>query len=198
MIGNHPSEADLALLAGGDCGFFTRLRLNRHVARCGDCRDTVASFSELRSEVGEFAGTHAIHGLDWDRMAGEMRANIRLGLDAGECVRQTPAAGRNWNWTPRFAMGLAGVLLLAGAGVFLNGLLPHTGLPGSNLPGVVHAASLESTGTGVALRTDAGSMTILNHGDVAGDQTVTAQGAIRASYVDGSTGTVTITSVSLE
>ena len=38
-------------------------------------------------------------------------------------------------------------------------------------------------------------MTLLNHGDVAGDQTVTAQGAIRASYVDGKTGTVTVTSV---
>ncbi len=41
-------------------------------------------------------------------------------------------------------------------------------------------------------------MTLLNHGDVAGDQTVTSQGAIRASYVDGSTGTVTVTSVYVE
>ena len=197
MNARHPCEAELALLAGGDCGLFARLRLNRHVARCGDCRDTVASFGEWRSEVNEFAGNYAVQGLDWDHLAGEMRANIRLGLDAGECVREAPAAVRNWYSKPQFAIGMAGVLLLAGAGVFLNNLLPHTGFSGGD-SSVVHAASLESTGTGVAVRTDAGSMTLLNHGDVAGSQTVTAQGAIRASYVDGNTGTVTITSVSLE
>jgi anti-sigma factor RsiW len=199
MKNRHPAETDLALLAGGECGLFTRLRLNRHVARCGDCRDTVASFSELRSET-RLAGEDILPDVDWQRLASEMRANVRLGLAAGECVREVPGSERRWHWKPRLssglasklAFGMAGVVLLVGAGFFLDGLLPHKG------PGSAHAAVLESTGSGIAVRTDSGSMTLLNHGDVVADQTVSAQGAIRASYVDGDTGTVTITSVYVE
>jgi len=191
----HPSEADLALLAGGDCGWLRSFSLNRHVARCGDCRDTVASFGELRSAVQEFAEPGFVaNESDWDRIAAEMRANIRVGLAAGECVRETRLKRSPWGWRPQLAVGIAGVFLVAGAGVFLRGLLP----PG-NSPGIVHAAVLESTGAGVQVRTDSGSsMTLLNQGGVTADQTVTSQGAIRASYVDGNTGTVTITSVYVE
>ncbi len=188
MMNRHPSEADLALLAGGDCGPVQRFLLNRHLSRCGDCRDTVASFSELRSELRDLPA----RDMDWNRLAGEMRANIHLGLVAGECVKTAPVVAERQNWVPRFAVGMAGVILLAGAGLFLRGLLPQGNLP------VVHAAVVESTGTGVQVRTDRGSMTLMNGSDATADQTVTSQGAIRASYVDGSTGTVTITSVYVE
>jgi hypothetical protein len=91
-------------------------------------------------------------------------------------------------------IGTAGVLLLAGASLFLRGLLPR-----ENAPGVTPAVVLESTGAGVEVRSVTGSsMTLLNQGEGAGDQTVTSQGAIRASYVDGNTGTVTVTSVYAE
>ena len=141
MKDRHPSEVDLALLAGGECGLLTRFRLNRHVARCGDCRDTVASFSELRTET-RLAGEDILPEIDWQRLASEMRANIHLGLAAGECVREIPASARGWGWKPQLAIGMAGVVLLVGAGFFLNGLLPQRDLPGA----IVHAAVLESTG----------------------------------------------------
>jgi hypothetical protein len=194
----HPSETDLALLAGGDCGRLRRFLLNRHVARCGDCRDTVASFTEVRSETLELASDKAgaMPVADWNRLAGEMRANIRLGLAAGECVGAAPAAilppALN-SWKAHLAMGAVCVLLLTGAGIFLRGLLPN-----DNPTGVVHAAVLQSNSTGVQVTTGASSMTLMNHGDVAGDQTVSSDGAIRSSYVDGDTGTVTITSVYVE
>ncbi len=194
MNERHPSEADLALLAGGDCGRFKTFRLHSHLAKCGDCRDALASFEELRSAVRDYSPSGiASSDLDWDRLAGEMRANIRVGLAAGECVRELPSTGSRWGWKPQVALGMASVLFVAGAGVFLHGLLPH-----ENEPGIVHTAVLESTGAGVEVRTDKGSMTLLNHGDEASDQTVTSQGAIRASSFDGSTGTVTITSVYVE
>lgn len=193
MNERHPSETDLALLAGGDCGRVRRFLLNRHVARCGDCRDALASFGELRSAVRNVAAPE----LDWDRLAGEMRANIRVGLAAGECVRDVPATASRGNRLPQLAFGMAGLLLLAGAGVFLHGLLPRQADPAA-----AHAVA-ESTGAGVRVRTDSGSsMTLLDPSAKAGDsevdRAVTSQGAIRASYVDGSTGTVTVTSVYVE
>lgn len=191
---SHPSESDLALYAGGDCSWIQRLRLKNHVSRCGDCQDTVASFGELRSAVRELAlPVVAANEVEWNRLAGEMRANIRLGLAAGECVGAVPEEVPARSWTPRLAYSLASVALLVGAGVFLRGLLPHTDLP------VVHAAVLESNGKSIEVRTASGSsMTLLNRSDVSPDQTVTSQGAIRSRYVDGSTGTVTITSVWVE
>lgn len=198
MKGRHPSETDLALLAGGDCGWLQRFRVNRHVARCGDCRDTLASFSELRSETMQLGSGYALPGLNpglnlglnlgvnWDQMAGEMRANIRLGLAAGECVGELPADARRRKWMPQFAFAMTGVLLLVGAGVFLHGLLPQ-----ENAPGVVHGAELVSTDKGVEVRTNTGSsMALLNPGDVEADQTVTSQGAVQSTYVNG--GVVTV------
>jgi len=194
MKERHPLETDLALLAGGDCGRFKTFRLHSHLAKCGDCRDALASFEEQRLAVRDYSPAGLVSSeLDWARMAAEMRANIRVGLAAGECVRELPARGSRWGWKPQLAIGMASVLLLAGVGVFLHGLLPR-----ENEPGIVHAAVLESTGAGVEVRTDKGSMTLLNHGDEAGDQAVTSQGAVRATSFDGNAGTVTITSVYVE
>ncbi len=192
-MSTHPSETNLALLAGGDCGRLRRFFLNRHIARCGDCRDTLASFTELRAETLELADTNSMPETDWNRLAGEMRANIHLGLAAGECVAESPAAILPVSWKPRLAMGAACVVLLTGAGIFLHGLLPN-----DNPTGVVHAATVESNSTGVQVTTGSSSMTLMNHAGVAGDQTVSSDGAIRASYVDGDTGTVTVTSVYVE
>jgi hypothetical protein len=180
----HPSETDLALFAGGDCSRFSRFFLARHVRQCRECMDTVSRFELLRLEVRDPEPP----ALDWDRMAAEMRANIHLGLEAGECVRSVRAPGV---WNPRLAVAFASLMLLACAGFFLKG---PTEVP------VVKAAApvLESTGSGLEVRTGTASMTLLNrHGAVA-DQTVNAQGEIRARYVDGDTGAVTINNVYLE
>lgn len=194
-MSNHPSENDLALLAGGDSGRWKGFFLKRHIARCGDCRDTLASFTELRSDARELSSDSAsiMPETDWDLLAGEMRANIRLGLAAGECVAEAPAPILPATWKPRLALGAVCVLLLTGAGIFLHGLLPN-----DNPAGVVHAATVESNSTGVQVTTGSSSMTLMNHSGVAGDQTVSSDGAIRASYVDGDTGTVTVTSVYVE
>lgn len=193
-MSSHPAETDLALLAGGELSWIRRLRIEGHVSRCGDCRDAVASFSELRSEIHNYTPSETF---DWNRISAEMRANIRVGLDAGECVREVPGpVSHKWKLRrckPQLAIGMAGVLLLAGAGVFLRSQLPHDTLPPQE-----RAAVLESTGSGVQVQSGSGTMTLTLDGDVAGDQTITSQGAIRKSYVDGSTGTVTVNSVYVE
>jgi hypothetical protein len=116
-----------------------------------------------------------------------MRANIHVGLEAGECVRQA-AVGRS-GWSPKLAVAFACLMLLVGASFLMKGPAPNVATDNA-------AAVLESTGSGLELRHGVSSMTLLNHDGVAADQTVSAQGEIRARYVDG--GAVTINNVYLE
>src|SRR3954468_18503406 len=80
----HPNQATLALHSGGDLGFFARWRTERHLAQCDRCRDAVDAFAATREIIPELA---EIPEIQWNRLAAEMRANLRLGPEAGECVR---------------------------------------------------------------------------------------------------------------
>jgi hypothetical protein len=92
-------------------------------------------------------------------------------------------------WSLKLAVALASLLMLVGASFVMKS-------PAPNMPKDNTAAVLESTGSGLELRHGGSSMTLLNHDGVAADQTVSAQGEIRARYVDG--GAVTINNVYLE
>jgi len=59
-------------------------------------------------------------------------------------------------------------------------------------------AVLESSNSGLELRSGGGSLTLLSQRGVIAHQTVSAQGEIRARYVDGEAGTVTINNVYLQ
>jgi len=181
----HPDEASLALLAGRDCGAVSRFLLRRHIRNCPECTATVAHFETLRAEMAE----PELPDLDWTRLESEMRANIRLGLEAGECVRLAPVAKP---WNPRLAVAFASLIVLAGAGFLLRA--PSV----FQSPAVVKAAEpvLESTGAGIELRNGASSLTLMNRHGAAVDQTASAQGEIGARYIEG--GSVTINNVYLE
>ena len=171
----HPSESELALLAGGDVSFFSRFRLQRHVRHCDCCQDTLGEFALLRQGM---AGED-FPDLDWDRLSAEMTANIHLGLEAGECVRVV-AVERKWD--PRLAAAFASLLLLLGAGLAMR-------------PQQTNRV-LEATRVGVAVRNGQSSLTLMNHQGAAAAQTVSAQGEIRSAYVEG--GSVTFNAVYLE
>ena len=179
----HPVETDLALFAGGESGRLMRFFVNRHVRECPECMDQVNRFELLRLELREFEPPPH----DWNRLAVEMRANIHVGLEAGECVRQS-AEQRAGN--PKLAVAFASLMLMVGAGFLLKSPAPNLAVEQKA------GAVLESTGSGLELRHGSSSLTLLNHDGVAADQTVSAQGEIRARYVDG--GAVTINNVYLE
>ncbi len=181
---NHPREQDLALLAGGDAGFLRRFVLEHHVQSCEDCREKVAGYQDLRDET---AGAE-LHDVNWSFLAAEMRANIRLGLEAGACVGAERTRTR---WSPWPAVALACVLLLAVIGVRLQVKSPFGSHPIEATPVV------QSTGSGVELRDGANSLMLLNHQGNAVSQ-VSARGDISAGYIDSETGSVTITNVSLQ
>src|ERR1700679_1797448 len=135
----HPRENDLALLAGGDAGRIRRFLLDRHVQKCADCRETVAEYREMRAGLADVE----LPDLNWNFLAADMRANIRLGLEAGACVRTEPVLRR---WNPRPVIAFASVLLLIAAGELLRDARPHR-------PASVDASTavLQSTESGVEI-----------------------------------------------
>jgi hypothetical protein len=186
----HPDEGTLALFAGHDLNFLMDWRIGRHVSRCEQCRGTVDAYVSLRSEtagLGELPPNIA-----WNRLASEMKANIRLGLAAGECVSGPAVVSDRAGFTGfHTLMAYAAVILLVVAGVWLQRPVPlESG-----------RAVLAATGDGIEL-TEGGRSLGLRYGGSRDAKDVSysadAKGAMGARYVDNSTGYVTVVNMNIE
>jgi hypothetical protein len=179
----HPDAEQLALYAGGELGAFRRWRAGAHLAACEPCRREVNAFRDarlrLRDEAAELPA-----GLEWASLAGEMKANIRLGLIAGAIVEPGARTPQRLGWRAAAGVALATVVVLTGW--FLN--VPR---PGQPTPGVV----LEATEAGLELRENGRALTMLQPASATVTYTVNAERSMRARYVDSDTGQVTITNV---
>jgi len=187
---NHPLVDELALFAGGDCGFFDKWRISRHLRSCSGCRAELEGFRAvqvlLRTSSNELPS-----GLQWDRLSEEMTANIHLGVEAGECVAplRTPPMRMGW----RAAIAMAGVSIALVGAWFLNPL------PKQNGEVVMRPAKIElrTTSAGLELNEN-GSTMVLLHGRGTTQQPamiVSSPGSLRARYVDSDTGQITINNV---
>jgi len=182
----HPNQATLALHAGGDLGPFRRWLTARHLARCSKCREEVAGYNEMRELLPELA---ELPDISWNRMAAEIKANIRLGLEAGECVRAAEMPLRRASMSGwRAAVAFASVVVLVGGCLMLERPAPLA----------VHAAetSVESTRDGIQLQAgDEHMLGLMNGGARKAVYTFDAQGSMGARYIDPVTGSVTINTV---
>lgn len=188
----HPSEATLSLHAGGDLGMLARWRVERHLAGCERCRRDVAAVESMLEIVPELNQTPEIQ---WGRLAAEMKANIRLGLAAGECVRGDEAPVHAHLFTgARALVAVASVLTLMVTGLVLEHPKPNAAAVRQQ--GVV----VQRMARGIQVW-EKGQSLQLRHG-VRDDRevfyTVGAQGSMRARYVDPETGYVTINNVYAE
>ena len=189
----HPSQATLALHAGGDLGWIARWRASRHLALCASCREDVAAFSGMREVLPDL---NEIPEIAWNRLAAEMKANIRLGLAAGECVRAEEKPLRHTVFSgARAAVALASVLvlLITGGVVFER---PASRQAFAPVDGVV----VQSTRDGIQVLDGDRALQLLHTGVRDRDviRSVGAQGSMRARYVDPDTGYVTINNVYAE
>jgi hypothetical protein len=187
----HPSQATLALYAGLDLGPLARWRTARHLAGCPRCRGEVAEFSDLRQEI---AGLASLPGISWNRLSSEMKANIRVGLAAGECIRETRTISLPLFAGARAAIACASVAVLLMAGTWL--LRPVPGSIAERPAGI----SVQFTDNGVEVRDGEQAFVLKNPRLKPEDRqsltyTAGAQGAIGVRYVDPSTGYVTINTV---
>ena len=189
---NHPTETDLALYAGNDLARLARLRVDWHLRTCGKCQQEVTEFSSLRAETARNA---AEPDVNWDRLAAEMKANIRLGLQAGECigpVRTREPIRANWSWP---ILATAALLAIAVGGE----LWIHQSFP---LPKRGPAQAAVSPSRGVILEVEENGIRMSNGGNITSEfrkpadtpvvYSVNAQGGVGASYVDPESGIVTV------
>jgi hypothetical protein len=185
----HPDQTTLALYAGQDLGWFTRVRTRRHLAGCGECRDAVQAFASAR---GNLVALCDLPALSWNRMAIEMKANIRLGLAAGECVRgeRRPLALFEMLSGARTLVACASVMVLLTAGLFLERPTPPA-LP-ALAAGAGDGAVLRTTANGIELNQGGQTWSLLHVRSADVTYSAGAQGSIRAGYVDSDTGNITI------
>ena len=181
----HPDEATLALFAGGDLGLYARWQAGRHLAGCERCRREVEGFGAMRNEA---AGLGDLPGIPWNRLAAEMKANIRLGLEAGEIVGGRDEARRPAWWDARALVVYASAVALIVAGLVLE--RPGPG-PAALPP--QEGTVLRVTASGIELQDGGQVLSLLHKRDQEVTYSVGAQGALRARFVEG--GSVTINSV---
>jgi hypothetical protein len=203
--GRHAAETDLALYAAGDLPFWRGVLVKFHVHRCDECRGLVEALRADRDELRRSADDMPANlsaNLDWDQLAAEMTANIRVGLAAGECVTPRERKVAAISWRPAaIAAGL--VVLLAGAW-WLNiprtdtetiGRVLHDMATGerTNATQEEHSPVVGASAKGVELVESGGQIRIVQGGLEPVMFSVSTQGSASARYVDQDTGQVTIT-----
>jgi anti-sigma factor RsiW len=203
----HPSEVTLALYAGGELDWRERIAAAWHVRRCERCRTRIAEYEADRTLRIKSAETMPLPA-NWDALAEEMTANIRLGLEASECIRDTePAPARTlnigagvhrpgWYWKPAAGI-LAGMAVVVFALVSLQSDVFQRVWRGvargvNEAPAVV----LETSSSGIEVRRGARTKMKLLVGNHRPEQvSVNLEGSVRAQYVDDDSLQVTVTNV---
>ncbi|HEY1205170.1 MAG: hypothetical protein ABSH46_18730 [Bryobacteraceae bacterium] len=187
----HPAETALALYAGGDLGWWTRLGIGRHVRQCGPCRRQVEEFRTV-CEMLQAEREKLPPNLEWSEAAAAMRANIRLGIAAGECVAE-PERMRS-PWRPALALP---VLLLIVAGWILQSL-PPAAKRASAPERAGGALVLDASPAGIGVERDGRGFQLLRPAAAESVEVSVRGDSVRSRYVDSETGQVTISHVYAE
>jgi hypothetical protein len=188
----HPAAPDLALYAGGDLPLWRRLPLAWHVNRCEECRREVEMFRQALKALHE--ADVELPDPDWALLEAEMRANIRLGLAAGEAVRR----GARLEDPPRndwraLAVVAASLAVVAVVGWTLH--RPGVAGPADAAPGEL---TLQATSEGLSIRLGPQDAAVLGGGRVPVAAAVSWDGGVRAPFLDEETGQVTIYNVAAQ
>lgn len=195
----HPSEAELALHAGGDLSLAARLRVAWHLRGCPDCAAAASRFAESRRKAGRLAG-ELPPDLDWESRAGEMRANIRLGLAAGAAVTRPQAsfAPEGFRW--RLAVVTSTLAFVAVAGWLLRAPQPLAPPVSAALESPAPPAGilLDAQPDGLAVRERGAELTLLGPGRQPLTTTVSWDGGAGARFMDAETAQVTIYNVAAQ
>jgi hypothetical protein len=195
------SEKENALLAGGEAGFLLRWKA-RAIAMVSGADEPpagmVAGLAEDEPNVDDFVRVREAlprfrelpEYFAWDSLAAEMKANILVGVEAGEAVRsRSTTVSIGWKAGLVFA-GLA-LLMVSGYWWQLPGRLAGT-------PASVAQAVLEAGPGGLEVMESENVFSVVFDQN-SGQQTLSGGlGSVRADYVDRETGQLTVAHVYLD
>jgi hypothetical protein len=208
----HPNQIQLALLAGGDLGLLDRWRAGRHVSGCESCANEVQSLRAAREQVREVTA-ELPENLNWNQLAEEMTANVRVGLAAGEAIARFDKPSltgrpRHLGWNAALVVACATVVF--GAAFWINlprpqmdHLLSAFGRIRTERIGklVQHAAvgtedvMLEASSSSLDLSQNGRTMSLMHPHSDAVTVSVSMRGSVGVRYVDADTGQVTTNKV---
>lgn len=113
----HPSEADMALFAGGEAGPFSRWRIENHLTYCDSCREVVADFFHLQSDIGQLS---EIPQLNWSAMSRDIKVSMQQAVTSSD--EAATFADHGWqSWAgrrPVWGLSVASVVIFGGFIVF--------------------------------------------------------------------------------
>lgn len=205
----HPSEYDLAMYATGDLSWWSRPLIRFHLSRCEHCNTQAGEYQQDQARTRDHTGVLPV-GIDWERLATEMAANIRVGFAAGECVApQVKSNGTRMGWrvagaTAAFAALLVGAWWLnmpasqsASLGRAMKAIAAGRGFQGNRaLQFDERGPLVEATAAGIEIRDNGVALGVSSRpGARPVSVSLSVQGTARAHYIDSDTGQVTITSV---
>lgn len=187
----HPMDGDLALYAGGELPLARRLLAAWHLRRCGRCRHAVARIQEARAALR--AAADLPPGVDWPTLEAEMKANIRLGLAAGELVSRPAVRPRLRTFDWKAAAVVAASLVLVTAAGWLLQRAGRTAAPAASAEILLHPSK-----EGLSVRWGQSGSAVFGLGQAPVAAAVSWDGSARAPFVDEDTGQVTIYDVAAQ
>jgi hypothetical protein len=212
----HPNQVQLALMAGNDLGPWDRWRVRRHVSGCANCSNDVQALRAASEQVREVTA-ELPQNLNWNQLAEEMAANVRVGLAAGEAIarfdkpsltgRPRRLGPRHFGWNA--AMVVACATVVFGAAFWINlprpqrdHLLSALGRVRADRIGklVQHPAAaedvmLEASSLSLDLSQNGRTMSLMHPHSDAVTVSVSMRGSVGVRYVDADTGQVTTNKV---
>ncbi len=201
-MSGHIAESNLALYVSGDLPLWRRALAGFHVSQCQHCRNRANIYRSDREQVQKIA-SEMPDDVEWNRLAAEMTANIRVGLAAGECVAPRHRKAVAIGWRPAAAM--AGLAIVLASAWWLNMPPSTTQALGRAMSAVWHGHGsvvqeerglvVEGTASGIELRENGGALGVSQGAARPVAVSVSVQGSASARYVNADTGQMTITSV---
>lgn len=183
-------EHRTALLATGDASWWQRIRA-RWQSAPKDARDE-EEFRQIRAGMSAFQDLPPYFA--WDTLAREMKANILLGVEAGEIVRprrlHAPIG-------LRAGLAMAALTLLMISGYWWQ--MPHRWRASRPDAQAVLQAAPGQLGVGqVGVENQESGFALVFQSSAGNSLVSGASGAVRADYVDSETGQLTVAHVYLD
>ncbi len=208
----HPNQVQLALMAGNDLGPWDRWRVRRHVSGCANCSSEVQALRTASEQVREVTA-ELPENLNWNQLAEEMAANVRVGLAAGEAIARfdrPSLTGRPHRLGWNAAMVVACATVVFGAAFWIN--LPRPQMDhllsalgrvrvdriGKLVQHPVAAAEdvmLSASSLSLDLSQNGRTMSLMHPHSDAVTVSVSMRGSVGVRYVDADTGQVTTNKV---